>query len=184
MSKKNPKNNQIAIKANNVTNITEALAAFDAEVKQAMKPTPVDNSNPANDGTITVANAAVPGPHQPDTNIAEPKRRKGRARTYHLDETTRINKALCRVQHMATTTLAIDGWHAKLKATNAAQHAANSFAKYTTGKDRIIGDSIYGAALAMTVARCLDYKVTTEEAAELIQKAIEKKVAQAHCPNG
>ena len=36
MSKKNPKNNQIAIKANNVTNITEALAAFDAEVKQAI----------------------------------------------------------------------------------------------------------------------------------------------------
>lgn len=161
--------------------IAAALAAFDAQVKQVMRPTPVDNSNPANDGTVTVVNAAMSAT---DTEGGETKRRKGRARTYHLDETTRINKALCRVQHMATTTLAIDGWHAKLKATNAAQHAANSFAKYTTGKDRIIGDSIYGAALAMTVARCLDYKVTTEEAAELIQKAIEKKVAQAHCPNG
>lgn len=103
-----------------------------------------------------------------------PVKRRGRARSYSLDKVTNVNKAMFRITHQKVSILSLEGWYNKLKQANAAEHAANSFAKYTLA-DRIIGNEIYAAAMQMTIARCVDYGKTTEEAAELISKAMEKK---------
>jgi hypothetical protein len=103
-----------------------------------------------------------------------PVKRRGRARCYSLDKVTNVSKAMFRITHQRVSILSLEGWYAKLKNANAAEHAANSFAKYSLA-DRLIGNDIYHAALQMTIARCVDYGKTTEEAAELISRAMEKK---------
>ena len=136
-------------------------------------------------GQFGTAYAAIPGPHQPVAVTAPtpPRRRKGLARTYHLDETTRVTKAYLTVNHQRSSILAIDGWNLRLRKTAAAEHAANAFAKDAI-QSRLIPDHIYPQAMQMTIARCLDYKVTAEHAADLIRAAIDKKVAEVNCPNG
>lgn len=103
-------------------------------------------------------------------------KRRGRARSHNLDRVTAVNKAACRVTHTRTSIMAIEGWYARLKQANAAEHAANSFAKYAYA-DRQISHELAPTALEMTIARAMDYGKTAEEAAELIGAAIRKKTA-------
>ena len=103
-------------------------------------------------------------------------KRRGRARSHNLDRVTAVSKAACRVTHTRTSIMAIEGWYARLKQANAAEHAANSFAKYAYG-DRQISYELAPTALEMTIARAMDYGKTAEEAAELIGAAIRKKTA-------
>jgi len=155
-----------------VTNITEAIAQQDQMVSKVQA------------GQFGAAYAAVPGPHQPASNTTEPpKRKKGLARCYKLDAATKVTTALLTVQHQRTSILAITGWNQRLRMAVAAPHAANAFAK-DAHSEGLIPAYLYSHALGMTIARCMDYGVTHEEAASLIQKAIEKKVAEVNCPNG
>lgn len=114
-----------------------------------------------------------------EPTVAEPRKaykRRGRARSHNLDRVTAVSKAACRVTHTRTSIMAIEGWYARLKQANAAEHAANSFAKYAYG-DRQISYELAPTALEMTIARAMDYGKTAEEAAELIGAAIRKKTA-------
>lgn len=162
MTKKKTKTPKLAT----VTNITEAIAQQDQMVAK------VQCGQFGVTPQVTAANTTEP-----------PKRRKGRARCYHLDQATKVTKALLTIQHQRTSIMAIDGWHARLRKVHAAQHAANAFAADALER-RLIPNGLYEHAMGLTVARCMDYKVTSEEAADLIQLAIEKKVAEVSCPNG
>lgn len=126
--------------------------------------------------------ASAPMPVTVTASNEPPKRRKGLARTHHLDEATRVSKAYLTINHQRNSLLALDGYNLRLRKTAAAQHAANAFAKDSI-ESQIIPHAIYAHALQMTVARCMDYKVTSEEAADLIRAAIDKKVAEVNCPS-
>lgn len=161
--KKNNKTTKLAT----VTNITEALAQ--------------QNQMVVGPPALTLAAALSP---QPASNTTEPpKRKKGLARCYKLDAATKVTTALLTVQHQRTSILAITGWNQRLRMAVAAPHAANAFAK-DAHSEGLIPAYLYSHALGMTIARCMDYGVTHEEAASLIQKAIEKKVNEAVSPNG
>ena len=168
-------------KLTTVTNITEAVAQQDQMVAKVQ--CGQFGVTPQVTAPIAMAaRAALLG--CPSANTTEPpKRRKGRARCYHLDQATKVTKALLTIQHQRTSIMAIDGWHARLRKVHAAQHAANAFAADALER-RLIPNGLYEHAMGLTVARCMDYKVTSEEAADLIQLAIEKKVAEVNCPNG
>ena len=154
-----------------VHNITDAIKQQDALVA-------APEVQAGQFGTAPVG-ACTP---MPVTVTATPKRRKGLARTYHLDEATRVSKAYLTINHQRNSLLALDGYNMRLRKTAAAQHAANAFAKDSI-ESQIIPHSIYAHAVQMTVARCLDYGVTSEEAADLIRAAIDKKVAEINCPS-
>lgn len=161
-----------------VHNISEAIKQQDALVAAPK----------LHDGQFFAA-AAAPGPHQPVTaksaggGTGEPKRKRGLARTHHLDEATRVGKAYLTVNHQRSSLLAIDGYNLRLRKTYAAEHAASAFAKDAI-ESRLIPDHIYVQAMQMTIARCMDYKATAEHAADLIRAAIDKKIAEVNCPNG
>lgn len=156
-----------------VRNITDAIKQQDALV--AAPKVQADQFGTAPVGACTPMPVTVTAP-------ATPKRRRGLARTYHLDEATRVTKAYLTVNHQRSSLLSIDGWNLRLRKVAAAEHAANAFAKDAI-QNRLIPDHIYAQAMQMTIARCLDYKVTSEHAADLIRAAIDKKVAEVNCPS-
>lgn len=70
---------------------------------------------------------------------------------------------------------ALRGWAEHIRAARAAQHAANSFAKHR----REFGAAAEDVARALTVARCVDYGLTPDEAAELIEARCAARDAKA-----
>ena len=185
MTKKKTKTPKLA-------NITEAITQQDQMVAKVY----VNEARPFNELTpeaqlnitegLRIARAAEDAAIRaaPASNTTEPpKRKKGLARCYKLDAATKVTTALLTVQHQRTSILAIKGWNQRLRMTAAAPHAANAFAK-DAHSEGLIPAYLYSHALGMTIARCMDYGVTPEEAAELVQKAIEKKVNEFVSPNG
>lgn len=70
---------------------------------------------------------------------------------------------------------ALRGWAEHVRGARAAQHAANSFAKHR----REFGAEAETFARALTVARCLDYGMAPDEAAELIEARVAARDAKA-----
>lgn len=70
---------------------------------------------------------------------------------------------------------ALRGWAEHVRAARAAQHAANSFAKHRAE----FGAAAEVHARALTVARCVDYGMAPDEAAELIEARVSARAAKA-----
>jgi hypothetical protein len=172
MSKKTNKSKKPASLAT-VHSITDAIKQQSAIIAQAaVEQALTDNSDPNDDGTVT---------RETSTGGQTPKRRKGLARCYNLDRATTLVRATLELTNMRTSILTMDGWHARLRKVAAAQHAANALAKDHVQK-RIIPSHLLGQAMTLTVARCLDYGVTADEATDLINKAMTKKIAEVCAP--
>ena len=174
MTKKKTKTPKLA-------NITEAITQQDQMVAKVY----VNEARPFNELTPEAQLNITEGLRiaRASNTTEPPKRKKGLARCYKLDAATKVTTALLTVQHQRTSILAIKGWNQRLRMTAAAPHAANAFAK-DAHSEGLIPAYLYSHALGMTIARCMDYGVTPEEAAELVQKAIEKKVNEFVSPNG
>ena len=68
---------------------------------------------------------------------------------------------------------AVRGWAEHIRGARAAEHAANSYAKH-----RGEFGGVEDVARALTVARCMDFGLTAEAAAELVDARVAARAAK------
>lgn len=94
-----------------------------------------------------------------------------RPRGHNLNRTTQILQARQVADHYSRHTFTYEGWKNYLKTTKAPEHAVNGLLRHESE----LPDSLVTDAIAMTIAWCMDYKWSAQQAADAIIAARQRK---------